>query len=112
MTMTAAESTAVRIKSYGRVPEGAADLARVKVGSLLRVTAEPVLSARVTLAVAADPAVARPALAQATIDMNGRVVRAQASAETMRAAIERMAARLQIRLGRAARNWAALRGRH
>lgn len=112
MTMTAADPAAVRIKSHGRVPEGAADLARAKVGSLLRVAAEPVLSARVTLAVAGDPAVARPALAQATIDLNGRVVRAAASAETMRAAIEQMAARLQVRLGRAARNWEAVRGRH
>ena len=112
MTMTAAESTAVRIKSQGRVPEGAVDFARAKVGSVLLVAAEPVLSARVTLAVAGDPAVARPALAQATVDMNGRVVRAQASAETMRAAIEQMTARLQVRLGRAARNWEALRGRH
>ena len=39
---------------------------------------------RITLAVAADPAVARPAVAQATIDMNGRVLRAQAAGQTMR----------------------------
>jgi hypothetical protein len=64
----------------------------------------------VTLTVAADPAVARPAVAQATIDMNGRIVRAQAAAQTMRAAIDQMEARLRVRLDRAARNWAALRG--
>jgi ribosome-associated translation inhibitor RaiA len=100
----------VRVETHGRVPDGSADLAEAKVGPLLRAAAEPVLSARVTLAVAADPAVARPAVAQATIDMNGRVLRAQAAGQTVRAAIEQMANRLQARLGRAARNWAALRG--
>jgi Sigma 54 modulation/S30EA ribosomal protein C terminus len=62
------------------------------------------------VAVAAGPAVARPAVAQATIDLNGRIVRAQAAGPTMRAAIEQMASRLQVRLGRAARNWEALHG--
>jgi sigma 54 modulation/S30EA-like ribosomal protein len=62
------------------------------------------------LTVAAGPAVSRPAIAQVTVDMNGRIVRAQAAEQTMRAAIEQMEARLRIRLDRAARNWAALRG--
>ena len=108
--MRAAQTAQVRVESHGRVPDGSAELAEAKVGPLLRAAAEPVLSARVTLAVAADPAVARPAVAQATIDMNGRVLRAQAAGQTMRAAIGHMADRLQARLGRAARNWAALRG--
>jgi ribosome-associated translation inhibitor RaiA len=108
--MSAADTAALRVETHGRVPDGSADLAVATVGSLLRVAAEPVLSARITLAVAADPAVARPAVAQATIDLNGRVVRAQAAGPTMRAAIEQMADRLRVRLGRAARNWAARRG--
>lgn len=104
------DTTAVRIETHGRVPEGTPELAAAKVGSLLRIAAEPVLSARVTLTVAADPAVASPAIAQATVDMNGRIVRAQAAEHTMRAAIEQMEARLRVRLDRAARNWSALRG--
>ena len=108
--MKNAETAAVRVETHGRVPDGSADLAVAKVGSLFRVLAEPVLSARVTLAVGADPAVGRPAIAQATIDVNGRIVRAQAAGETVRAAIERMADRLQIRLGHTRRNWAAQRG--
>jgi ribosome-associated translation inhibitor RaiA len=108
--MKAAQTAQVRVGTHGRVPEGSAELAVAKVGPLLRAASESVLSARVTLAVAPDPAVARPAVAQATIDMNGRVLRAQAAGQTMRAAIEQMADRLQARLGRAARNWAALRG--
>jgi hypothetical protein len=77
--MNATGTTAVRVDAHARVPEGTAELAAAKVGSLLRLAAEPLLSARVTLAVAADPAVARPAVAQATIDLNGRVIRAQAA---------------------------------
>jgi ribosome-associated translation inhibitor RaiA len=105
-----AVTTAVRIETHGKVPEGTPELAAAKVGSLLRIAAEPVLSAHVTLTVAADPAVASPAVAQATVDMNGRIVRAQAAGQTMRAAIGQMEARLRVRLDRAARNWAALRG--
>ena len=107
--MRATETAAVRVETHGRVPNGSADLASAKVSSLLLAVAEPVLSARVTLAVAADPAVERRAIAQATIDVNGRIVRAQAAGQTVRAAIELMASRLRVRLGHAARNWAALR---
>ncbi len=108
--MKATETAAVRVETHGKVPNGSADLAAAKVSSLLAAVAEPVLSARVTLAVAADPAVERPAIAQVTIDVNGRIVRAQAAGPTVRAAIELMAARLRVRLGHAARNWAAQRG--
>jgi ribosome-associated translation inhibitor RaiA len=108
--MRAAGTAQVRVETHGRVADGSAELAEARVSSLLRAASEPVLSARVTLAVAADPAVARPAVAQATLDLNGRVVRAQAAEQTMRAAIEQMADRLRVRLGRAARNWAARRG--
>lgn len=108
--MMTADTTAVRIEIHGRVPEGTRELAAAKVGTLLRIAAEPVLSAHVTLTVAADPAFACPAVAQATVDMNGHIVRAQAAEQTMRAAVEQMEARLRIRLDRAARNWAALRG--
>jgi ribosome-associated translation inhibitor RaiA len=108
--MNIREAAPVRVETRGRVPDGTRELAAAKVGSLLRIAAEPALSARVMLAVAADPAVTRPAIAQVTVDMNGRIVRAQAAEQTMRAAIEQVEARLRIRLDRAARNWAALRG--
>ena len=108
--MTTANTTTVRTETHGRVPEGMPELAAAKVSSLFRIAAEPVLMAHVTLTVAADPAVACPAVAQATVDMNGRIVRAQAAEKTMRAAIHQMEARLRVRLERAARNWAALRG--
>jgi ribosome-associated translation inhibitor RaiA len=108
--MKSTQTAPVRIESHGRVPDGSRELAAAKVGALLQIAAERTLSARVMLAVAADPAVARPAVAQVTVDMNGRIVRAQAAEQTMRAAIEQMEIRLRVRLDRAARNWAALRG--
>jgi ribosome-associated translation inhibitor RaiA len=108
--MNAVQTIPVQVKAHGRVPDGMRDLAAAKAASLLRFAPEPVFAARVTLAVSADPAVPRPAVAQATIDMNGRTIRAQAAGETMRAAIDHMAARLRVRLDRSARDWSARRG--
>jgi len=81
-----------------------------RVGSLVRVASEPVLFARVKLIMAADPAVERPAIAQVSVDLNGRLVRAQAAGGTMREAVEHACDRLRIRLERAAPNWEAVRG--
>lgn len=108
--MPVAETAQIRVETHGKVPPWAVGLATGKVRSVIRIAAEPVLSVRVMLAVAPDPAVPRPAVAQVTVDLNGRVIRAQAAEMTMRTAVEQMAARLRVRLGRAARNWAALRG--
>ena len=77
--MKATEAVQVRTETHGRVPQGIRELAAAKISSLFRTAAEPVLTAHVTLTVAADPAVTRPAVAQVTIDMNGRIVRAQAA---------------------------------
>jgi ribosome-associated translation inhibitor RaiA len=107
--MNAVQTVPVQVEMHGRVPAGMRELAVAKVGSLLRFASEPVPWARVTLGVSADPAVQRPAVAQATIDLNGRTVRAQAADETMRAAVEHMAARLRVRLERSARDWEARR---
>jgi ribosome-associated translation inhibitor RaiA len=93
--MTAIEAIPVRTGTRGAVPEGAKELAVAKVSSVFRHVSRPVLSARVTLTMSADPAVARPAVAQATIDVNGRIVRAEAVGRTMRDAIELMADRLR-----------------
>ena len=108
--MNAVQTVPVHVETHGRVPEGMRELAAAKVNSLLRFASEPVLSARVALGVSADPAVPRPAVAQVTVDLNGRTVRAQATGATMRAAVEHMAARLRVRLDRSARDWAARRG--
>jgi len=101
--MTAIEAIPVRTMTHGAVPEAARELAVVKVRSVLRHVTGPILSIRVTLTMSADPAVARPAAAQATIDVNGRIVRAEAAGRTMRDAIELMADRLGTRLRRTIR---------
>ncbi len=108
--MADTQTLQVQTNAQGAVPEDAIDLAVMRVRAVLRLAAEPVLFARVKLTMAADPAVERPAIAQANIDLNGRPVRAQAAAATMRDAIEMLSDKLRIQLERAARNWARLRG--
>jgi hypothetical protein len=86
------------------------DMAVLRIRSQLRQAHEPVLFARVKLTMAADAAVARPAVAQANIDLNGRPIRAQAAGGTMRDAIDLMTGKLKFQLQRAERNWAGIRG--
>jgi ribosome-associated translation inhibitor RaiA len=108
--VTDTQSLQVQAETRGAVPDGAVSLAVQRISSLLRAASEPVVFARVKLTMAADPAVQQPAIAQINIDLNGRLIRAQAAGETIREAIEHACARLRIRLERAARNWAAIRG--
>ena len=108
--MTDTQSLQVQAETRGAVPEGAVSFAVQRISSLLAAAPEPVLFARVKLTMAADPAVERPATAQVNVDLNGRPIRTQASAETIREATEHACDRLRIRLERAARNWAAIRG--
>ena len=108
--MADAQTVQVQTETRGAVPEDMAGFAVHRVGSLLRAASEPVLFARVKLIMSADPAVERPAIAQVSIDLNGRLVRAQAAGGTMREAVEHACDRLRIRLERAARNWEAVRG--
>jgi ribosome-associated translation inhibitor RaiA len=110
MTMKGVQTLQVQTEARGAVPESAVEFAVRKVESLLRLAPEPVLFARVRLTMTADPAAPRPAIAQVNLDLNGRMIRAQAAAPAMREAVERMHDRLRIRLERAARNWAAIRG--
>ena len=60
----------------------------------------PVLRARVTLAVAPDPAVPRPSRVHATVDVDGRVVQARAAASTLPEAIDAATTRLRAQLVR------------
>jgi hypothetical protein len=108
--MEVTQTLQVQTDARGAVPPSSMDLAVEKVHAALRHASEPVLFARVKLTMSADPAVERPAGAQVNLDLNGRPVRAQANAGSMREAIDRMCGRLKIRLDRAARNWAAVGG--
>jgi len=99
----------VDVTTRGNMP-GAADYVRAKIGSLGRLTHEPVLHARVKLVKHADPAVERPVRAQANIDVNGRLVRAEVVGVDVRDAVDRLESRLRHRLERIARHWEARRG--
>lgn len=99
----------VQVTTHGQFPD-AEDYARAKIGELGRLAHEPVLHANVRLSEHGDPAVARRVIAQANLDVNGRLVRAQVEGVTAREAIDRLAARLRRGLERAAEHWEAKRG--
>ncbi len=99
----------VEVTTHGKLP-GAEDYARTKIGELGRLTHEPVLDAHVRLTEHGDPAVARRVVAQANLDVNGRLVRAQVEGVTAQEAIDRLEARLRHRLERSAEHWQAKRG--
>lgn len=94
----------------GRVTAGAKRSAVQKVRAVTRLISVPVLSARVRLALSADPAVERPATAQARLDLNGRMLRAHVAAPTMREAIDELNDRLREQLERLAPDWESMRG--
>jgi ribosome-associated translation inhibitor RaiA len=99
----------VEVTTHGQLPE-AEDYARAKIGELGRLTHQPVLHAHVRLSEHGDPAVARRIVAQANLDVNGRLVRAQVEGTNAREAIDRLDARLRRRLERSAEHWEAKRG--
>jgi hypothetical protein len=92
------------------MPEGTADYARDKVGALIHLAPGPVLSARVRLTRHGDPAFPNPVVSQANLDVNGRLVRAQAEGDTAQEAVDRLEARLRARLDRVAAGWESRRG--
>lgn len=100
----------LRISVGHHISAAAADYAREKIGRALDYATEPVLGARVRLSGHRDPAVDNPVVAQANVNMNGRGVRVQVTAETAREAIDLLEARLKERLERLSRHWEAVRG--
>lgn len=92
------------------VSAAGAEYAREKIGHALDYASEPVLAARVRLTGHRDPAAAKPIIAQANVNMEGRAVRAQVAAQTTREAVDLLAARMKARLERVSRHWEAVRG--
>ena len=100
----------VDVTTHDELPE-AAEYARRKISELRRYTGRPVLHAHVKLSRGiTDPAVKRPVVAQANLDVDGRLVRAQVDATSAREAVDLLAARLRRRLERTAEHWEARRG--
>jgi ribosome-associated translation inhibitor RaiA len=100
----------VEVTTHGQLLD-AVDYAREKIGALSHLSYQPVLHAHVKLTEHADPAVARRVIAQANLDVNGRLIRAQVEGVTAREAVDRLEARLRRRLERIAEHWEARRGR-
>lgn len=100
----------IDVTTHGQLP-GIGDYVREKIGGLARFIHEPVLHARVRLSSHTDPAVARPVVAQANLDVNGRFVRVQVQGETAREAVDRLEAGLRRRLERVAEHSEAKRGK-
>jgi ribosome-associated translation inhibitor RaiA len=108
--MTQTTAMQVQTETWGDVPRHIVRFAADRVGSLLTWASEPVLFARVKLTMIADPTVQRPAIAQVTVDLNGRPLRAQAEGRIMHEAVDHACDRLRVQLMRAARHWEAVRG--
>lgn len=101
----------VRVTARGDIPPALADRAGKKVARLFGSAHRPVLAASVRLSRHGNPAMDRPVIAQATLDVNGRPLRAQVAAPTAEEAIDLLAAKLRRQLERSALHWEARRGR-
>lgn len=94
----------VQVRNRGQVPAGAEAYARRKMLVVTGHVSEPVLSAQVKLTQPANASAARPAMAQAVVDVNGRPVRAQVAAPTVFEAVDRLQERLSARIARVRRH--------
>ncbi|WP_224273559.1 sigma 54 modulation/S30EA ribosomal C-terminal domain-containing protein [Streptomyces sp. LS1784] len=91
---------AITVTTRGEVTLAAPDYARTKLLAVLEKTDEPVLAVRVKLTQEPNHAVAKPSTAQATLDLNGRPVRAHVAAATMQEAVDLLQDRLNARIAR------------
>lgn len=101
----------VSVHTQGGITASDVRYARKQVGAALRFAHDPVLHVRVNLELLPDPAVVRRGIVQANLDLNGRLVRAEAARDTVREAVDEVHDRLRDQLQRAAQNWEAIRGR-
>ncbi|MEV4471923.1 sigma 54 modulation/S30EA ribosomal C-terminal domain-containing protein [Nonomuraea sp. NPDC049504] len=85
--------------------------AQETVAHLARLAHEPVLGARVKLGAAPEFG-AGQRTAEAVLDVQGRLVRARASAASARGAVQLLGDRLRTRLLESTRDWENRRGRH
>lgn len=103
-TMRIRPGTDIEVELCGDVPEEAITHACDKVMPLVRYRQQPVLGAWVKLTRRRDSSAARAAIAEATVDLNGRLVRAQAAAASVPEAIDLLGNRLAGRLALAGRD--------
>ncbi len=90
----------VSVVQLGDVPEAAKAYAIDKITQLARYTKRPILFAQVKLSLEPKPSIDRPALAEATLDVNGQPVRAHVAGHDLMEAIDLLEDRLRRRLER------------
>ncbi|MFN8028130.1 MAG: sigma 54 modulation/S30EA ribosomal C-terminal domain-containing protein [Acidimicrobiia bacterium] len=100
MVTTNEQVVEVVVQTHGDVNGWEREYARDKVDRLRSLAGAPVLFARVDLRWSTDPARERPVDAKASIDVNGRLVRAHVAADTVTEAVDLLDARLRERLAR------------
>ena len=88
----------VEVTLRGNVGGFAGEYAHDKISGALAVGHVPVRNARVVLDWRRDPAVERPAVAEASADVDGRAVRAKTAAATMPEAVDDLVDRLRRQL--------------
>lgn len=101
----------IEVILQGGVPSDARTEAEEMITKLARRGREPILHARVRLTLSADPARPRPLIAQATLDVNGRPVRAQVAGTGVTQALGLLRDALARQMGRLAEHWESRRGR-
>jgi Sigma 54 modulation/S30EA ribosomal protein C terminus len=101
----------ITVITHGDISEEEIEYARDRVRTVLAKITEPVLLARVKLTFASDPARARPAIAQAILDVDGGLVRAHVAAETAHVATDLLQRRLGDKLDHRSQRRKALRKR-
>jgi ribosome-associated translation inhibitor RaiA len=112
LTMTAIGDQGLDYSSRGQVPEQELAYAEAKLAHLARHAPGPILARRLRLAVEPDPARERPAIASASFDVDGHVVRTHVAAPTLHEAIDRLESRLRRRLDRLGDRSRAVHLRH
>lgn len=113
LTTSALESAArplpVTTTTHGNVTAESVDYALRRLGQVTERVEEPILSASVKLSVAPDPARTRPALAQASLNLNGSFVGTRVAAHEMHEAVDLLTQRLADQLDHRAQRIEALR---
>jgi ribosomal subunit interface protein len=89
--------------THGDVPESAKQYAAEKIAQLARFTKRPIVFASLRLSLEPRRAIERPAVAEATLDLGGQIIRAHVAAQDPMAAIDLLDDRLRRRLERQAR---------
>ena len=88
----------VDVQVHGPVPQEDVDYVTQKVERVMSLANQSILAARAVLTQAQDPAMARPARAEASLDVNGTQVRAQAIASDMGGAVDLLEQKLRENL--------------